>query len=153
MLTCTLDLSEFHRSVEQTEREMRTQIARGVNEAAEAGRDEAKRVGAWTDRTRRLRNGIAAVPAHGRGDGAESEILSPTPYSAIIEGGSRAHEIWARRKTFLRFVVGGQVIFARKVNHPGTRPYPFMGPAAIKADAVLRKVIANIPLRISRFWA
>lgn len=54
------------------------------------------------------------------------------PYVAVVAGGkgityagyehdgTAPHEIRARRKKALRFMVGGQVVFRKKVNHPGT---------------------------------
>lgn len=48
-------------------------------------------------------------------------IKNDQPYAAIVEHGSRPHEIHGR--PLLRFVVNGRVVYARKVNHPGTRPY------------------------------
>lgn len=51
------------------------------------------------------------------------------PYARILhEGGStRAHVIEAREAQALAFMAGGQMIFRRKVNHPGSnfrsRPY------------------------------
>ena len=43
------------------------------------------------------------------------------PYSAIVEFGSRPHMIYPRHARALRFERGGQVIFASRVRHPGTR--------------------------------
>lgn len=58
-------------------------------------------------------------------------------YASHIEYGTRAHVIRPRRKKFLRFRVGGRVVFARKVNHPGTRPYKFGWKASRAAHRVL----------------
>lgn len=40
--------------------------------------------------------------------------------------GTPRHVIRPRRKRALRFTSGGAVIFARRVNHPGTRANPFL---------------------------
>lgn len=58
-------------------------------------------------------------------------------YATFIEYGTRPHIIRARRRQFLRFVVGGRVVYARKVNHPGTRPYKFGWKASHAAHRVL----------------
>lgn len=42
---------------------------------------------------------------------------------------------------FLRFTIGGQVFFARKVKHPGTSPDPFMKPAM---DFAERRAVTTI---------
>lgn len=51
-------------------------------------------------------------------------------YAAAVEDGSGPHIIRARKKKALRFVVDGQVVFAKSVRHPGTRPRPFLSKAA-----------------------
>ena len=55
-----------------------------------------------------------------------------SPYVAVVAGGkgitytgyehdgTKPHEIRARRKKALRFMVNGEVVFRQKVNHPGT---------------------------------
>ncbi|MCQ0012708.1 hypothetical protein [Actinomadura madurae] len=56
-------------------------------------------------------------------------------YAVIIEWGSRRHMIYPRNGKYLRWVdpQTGRVIFARKVDHPGTRPYRVMSGAALEA--------------------
>lgn len=61
-------------------------------------------------------------------DGLGGEAGPTADYGAMVEYGTEPHIIRAHGG-FLRFVVGGRVIFARQVNHPGTRPQPYMGPA------------------------
>lgn len=48
------------------------------------------------------------------------------PYALFIEAGSKPHEIRPRKAKFLRFEQGGQVRFAKRVYHPGTKPARFM---------------------------
>jgi len=47
-------------------------------------------------------------------------IFASAPHSAIVESGSRPHFILPREKKVLRFEVGGEVVFAKWVMHPGT---------------------------------
>lgn len=47
-------------------------------------------------------------------------------YAGIVTSGSRPHIIQARTAKALRFVVGGQVVYTRRVHHPGTRPNPYL---------------------------
>lgn len=67
-------------------------------------------------------------------------------YAAFVEFGTRPHIITPRQKKALRWAataagrrltgsprVGAAVIFATRVHHPGTKPYPFMVPGAKKA--------------------
>ena len=67
--------------------------------------------------------------------------------AVFLEGGTRAHTIVPRRKKWLMFATdpkdrtlsgrpkkGAKSIrFAKRVRHPGTKPYPFLKPAAQKA--------------------
>lgn len=58
-----------------------------------------------------------------------------TDYAEYVNDGTRPHIIRPRRAQALRFVVGGQIVFARVVRHPGTRANPFL-------DRALREVAA-----------
>ena len=83
------------------------------------------------------------------------------PYASFVEEGTRAHEIWPKEKrgfvgalregqtrrsrgkkrSFLRFTIGGRIVFARMVKHPGSKSYPFMGIAFIKAERIMYREI------------
>lgn len=62
-------------------------------------------------------------------------VGSDVEYAAMVNDGTRPHVIRPRRAQVLRFQAGGQVVFARVVNHPGTRARPFL-------DRALREVAA-----------
>lgn len=64
-------------------------------------------------------------------------IENPTGYADSIEHGARPHVIEARRRKALRFVLGGKVVFRRKVNHPGNRAYRFLYRASNAAGRLL----------------
>ena len=62
----------------------------------------------------------------------------------FLEDGTRPHEITPNARKALRFAAspagarltgsprkGAPVVFAKRVHHPGTRPYPFMLPGAV----------------------
>lgn len=53
-----------------------------------------------------------------------------------MNDGTRPHIIRPKNKQVLRFRVGGQVVFAKVVHHPGTRAQPFL-------DRALREVAAQ----------
>lgn len=57
--------------------------------------------------------------------GARSEKRRNT-VPVILDRGSKAHVITARRRKALRFVVNGKVHFRRSVMHPGTRGSGFL---------------------------
>jgi hypothetical protein len=76
----------------------------------------------------------------------EAHVVASARYAGYVEFGTRPHEITPRAKKALRFAAtaagrrltgtprkGAAVVFAKRVHHPGTRPHPFMRPAAEKA--------------------
>lgn len=73
-------------------------------------------------------------------DGTDPHVIRPIDYwggsKPRHRSGSDAGKVvknpthGAGRGKFLRFRIGGRVIFARFVNHPGTPPLPFMVPAS-----------------------
>lgn len=56
-------------------------------------------------------------------------------YAPFVHDGTRPHIIRPRRAQALRFAVGGRIVYARRVRHPGTRARPFL-------DRALREVAA-----------
>ncbi|HXP29714.1 MAG TPA: hypothetical protein VN832_01400 [Stellaceae bacterium] len=76
-------------------------------------------------------------------EGAEGLMLSlgfdnaTVPYGAIQEfgGTTRAHLIAAKQAKALAFSLGGQLVFAKRVNHPGSR---------IPAHSFLRSALAEL---------
>jgi hypothetical protein len=64
-----------------------------------------------------------------RGPGGEFRgvINVRHPAAIYVTGGTRPHRIAPRRPGgVLRFTVNGQVVYARYVNHPGTKPNDFL---------------------------
>ncbi|MGC4947698.1 hypothetical protein ACLQ2N_16070 [Streptomyces sp. DT224] len=59
-------------------------------------------------------------------NGLQGVILCDHPAVHYVLNGTRPHIIRPRRKKALRFEVGGRVVFARVVHHPGTKPNDFM---------------------------
>lgn len=47
-------------------------------------------------------------------------------YDLFVEFGTRPHVIEAKAGGVLSFRAGGQRVFVKRVNHPGTRPQPFV---------------------------
>lgn len=85
---------------------------------------------------------------------AVTEVRGAGPY---LEYGTRPHVITPRAAKALRFAAtpggrrltgsprkGAAVVFARRVNHPGTKPYPFMIPGARKAVEAMGLVIGQV---------
>lgn len=63
-------------------------------------------------------------------------IGSDVYYAPYVNDGTRPHQIRPRSPGgTLRFMIGGRVVYAKVVNHPGTKPNPFL-------DKALREVAA-----------
>ncbi|MER7488715.1 hypothetical protein ABTY20_22980 [Streptomyces sp. NPDC126497] len=58
--------------------------------------------------------------------GRHVRVESNHPATLYVHNGTRRHVIRPRNRQVLRFTVKGRVVFARVVNHPGTKPNPFM---------------------------
>lgn len=63
-------------------------------------------------------------------------VVFTADYAAAVNDGTRPHIIRPRQAQALRFVIGGRVVFAKVVHHPGTRARPFL-------DDALRQVAAS----------
>jgi hypothetical protein len=48
------------------------------------------------------------------------------PAALYVTGGTRPHIIRPVRAQALRFMIGGQVVYAKAVMHPGTKPNDFL---------------------------
>jgi len=62
-------------------------------------------------------------------DAMTFEIRADAPYSQIVEEGSRPHIILPVHARALRFVKDGEIIFAKRVMHPGTIGQEIIGMA------------------------
>lgn len=76
------------------------------------------------------------------------KVVASANYAADVELGTRPHEITPKAKQALRWAAspagrrlsgaprkGAAVVFAKRVHHPGTKPYPFLLPGAQRAVA------------------
>ncbi len=165
----TFDLREFRAKAIGTRHVMAQGTARAVrvalNEAADYARSHhihKRRTGTLTSKAM-----LYAEMRQADDRGAWGYLVNRTPYARPIEYGSKPHPIYpkaghkligplrngqTRRATgsgphehivgrglMLRFKIGGRVVFARMVNHPGNKPMPFMEPAQQYAATVIRR--------------
>lgn len=56
----------------------------------------------------------------------KAHVFSDVEYAPFVNDGTRRHFIRPKNKKVLRFQVGGKVVYARVVDHPGTKPRPFL---------------------------
>lgn len=80
----------------------------------------------------KLRDSIAIVSTPGK------RVIGPdVPYADFVELGTQPHVIRAKPGGTLAFSVGGNTVYAAVVNHPGTKPNPFVKRSL---DAVLSEL-------------
>jgi hypothetical protein len=95
---------------------------RAAEDYEQAIRDYIRAGQAFTPRTGHLEQSIGWRP-----DGDGAEVYANAPYAGAVERGTRPHRITPGpgRKALRWFPNGGGVAFARYVDHPGSRAYPY----------------------------
>lgn len=88
---------------------------------AEARRRAPGSMGSATNLTVQIRRGP--------GGDFQGVVNSRHPASLYVLGGTRPHPIRPIRARALRFTMGGRVVYAKAVMHPGTKPNNFLGDA------------------------
>lgn len=59
-------------------------------------------------------------------------VVANSPYAMAVHQGTRPHEIRPKNGRVLKFPSrGGRIVYAPKVNHPGTKPNPFLEKAML----------------------
>jgi hypothetical protein len=61
-------------------------------------------------------------------------VMVDHPAAGFVLNGTKAHPIFPSRKKVLRFVVGGRVVYSKRVDHPGTKPNNFLMKAMLIAS-------------------
>ena len=80
-----------------------------------------------------VKQGIRVRIERGPGGEFRGRVISTHPASIYLVNGTRPHMIFPRRPGgVLRFTVGGRVVYARYVSHPGTQPNDYLR-AALRA--------------------
>lgn len=159
LIDIDFDLSDIRRRCNDANAVLRHGIRDAVTTAAREGLEFAKARRRYKDRTGILTRTAYAARASGGPSDANAVIVWPAKYAAIVDGGSRAHPILPKASAGFRgpvkagqgrrgkgessgllvFPMGGRLVFAKSVKHPGTRGYGFAGDAYIKAEAALTR--------------
>ena len=78
----------------------------------------------------------------------QASIYPTVKYALPVHEGSRPHVIVPVRKKVLAFKSGGKMIFAKRVNHPGNKPNPFVertvSKTSSKVNDLFNKCLDNI---------
>lgn len=152
LFTASVDLSGFNQVAARTVETLQFGVRDAVRGAAQEGADEAKAVGRFKDRTGKLRAGIVAEFVRSSENSARWDIISKARYSRFVNDGTKPHVIVPVNAVALRFVVNGTVVFARKVNHPGSPAFNFMTPAYYKAERSLYRHLGDTVLKVQHLW-
>jgi len=176
LLTCSLDLDGFRAASRRTIGAVRVGVFTASRVAAQEAATYAKETGQFKDRTGNLRKNIKAKFLSATDNGSRWQVISKEQYSRFVEFGTAPHvirpkaqngfsgptlkgqsrrgdrDIGVGRGHALRWNKGGKMFFARLVNHPGTRSYPFMIPALFKAESVLWRELSLLEYNIRDIW-
>lgn len=98
---------------------------------------EARATSLYKDRTGRLRQrtGVRARSFF------EVQIAARTDYASYVHDGTPRHTISAKNNGLLTFQVNGQWRSVKSVDHPGTKPRPFL---RIAVDAGMARLAERI---------
>lgn len=110
--------------------------------------NDAKRVrsGSFKNQTGDLRRSITR-----RVEGPQKGIIfTDVKYAPYVEFGTKPHVITPKNKKMLAFKSGGRLIFAKKVNHPGTKAYNYMRDAFEENKPKIIKIYDQMALKIVR---
>ncbi len=140
-----LDISDVTAAVERWDRAV-VRIGEGLEDAvrasAKAGEAAAK-VHA-PHRSYTLRDSIAGIVTESGTMHAEGAIIAGADYAAAVNDGQKAHPIEAKNAQALRFEVGGQTVFRKRVNHPAVPANPFMKHGEDAADQKLPAAVDTL---------
>jgi hypothetical protein len=111
----------------------------GVARSVEEGAREAKATHRFQNRTGDAEASIRPITLSTNPESIVSEVICDVPYAQILDGGSRPHEITPRGRwlAWENPDAQGDWRFARKVNHPGTKPDPFFKNGFRRASVVV----------------
>lgn len=172
-LNIEFDFSRYDELVPKTETFLGEQVHGVVEHGLEAGVNHAKLYHRHQRKTGRLTDSDNLFWQILTSDETSTfgEIVNQTPYALYIEEGTRRHPIVPRAayrftgpllagqtrrqrgtggpRAFLRFVIGDRTIFAKRVNHPGNEPMPFVGPGAEYAGAQIVHQLENVSFELA----
>lgn len=133
MIDVQLDVARFIAALKATDERVRVAARQTLGQGAAYAVARAKATTKFKDRTGALRASIT----RGQKSTFHHFIRAGAPHAVFVEYGTRPHAIEPRRARVLRFVQAGQVRFAKRVWHPGTKPTHFMDDAATEGARFL----------------
>jgi len=67
--------------------------------------------------------------------GNYGRVYNQVPHAIYVHQGTKAHVIRPKGGGVLAFMVGGKMVFTKRVNHPGTKANPFYERALQQSEA------------------
>jgi hypothetical protein len=163
-LHVSIDLTGFRRLRDETVRD----LGRGLTDAVRGGLDAGAAYARRTHAHQRQTGRLTGSELHARIDssdarGAMGALVNDTPYAKFVEYGTRPHRIYPKNGRYLKFNAGtpsvhgfdlsSETVFARFVNHPGTKPLPFMRPAFdLVAIPETRRRMQQLVANVAKHW-
>jgi len=117
----------------------------GVETGCKEGAAEARSMHKFHNRTGHLEGSITGQLTGNSETEQRGEIVAKAKYASFVEEGTDPHVIRGRNGGMLVFEWQGRTVRVRSVNHPGTKPLPFMSFAYLKCERVaLREIEVGI---------
>lgn len=66
-----------------------------------------------------------------------------TSYGLFVHEGTKPHDIFPRKKKWLRWAVGDRFVFSKHVKHSGTKPDQFIYEAGLKSRAQINAIFGR----------
>lgn len=135
--------ADLRAMVAEADRELTELCVRSVQKAVDAGVETAKSTKKYTDRSDDgLTKSIAGRVTSSGARSATGVFEATAPHAIFVDGGTKPHVIRPKNGKYLVFPGrGGETVFAREVNHPGTKPDGFFERGAEAAERVLEAAV------------
>ncbi len=153
MITLRIENDRIIARLREVDLRMESRLTRAINAAAidlqGYIRREKLHGGVLKSRSGNLSRAVTALPAHKEGTGrivAEVAVDKTAPYGRFHEYGvAHSWTIQPRTKKALAFTIGGQLVFAKRVTHPGLKERSFMRSGLQdRRDAILARIQAAV---------
>jgi hypothetical protein len=132
MLTVTLDTGELRSRLVSFSASLQGGLDDALGDVAQESLERIAGGFYWTNRTGRTASSFSVR----RSGQLRYRLSSSSPIAGYLDKGTKAHVIEAKGKS-LRFVANGNVRFARRVMHPGTKALGFEQREAAQAEGIL----------------
>lgn len=126
----SLEIDGIEAAVTRIRAEMARTVPRALRRSGDLVAESARAQHGYQDRTGNLTRSIYADPVESGAAGSmHVDVAANANYAAAVEFGTKPHKIRPRKAKVLVFGTVSGKVFAREVNHPGTKPTNFMAEA------------------------